>query len=463
MNEHRSSPLRSELRKATAGQRWWLLLGTALAAVTLCSCQLTPRPATGLARGSDAAVPPVAALPAASHLAATMPPAPPVAALPAGPTAVLAGEVPAAAYGVQLAAYAPVGLPGSAWTGQPGADAAPGYGPDGTPGCSSCPPAFEGAAPPPGSWRPPGISGRWPYNEYLCDGGDQGAQVEVMRDWSVWGLDQEDTVAHYDTIDGRTEVQASNPVCLYAPRFAAVRQVSGVLAHEVHDRLAGVSQPVQPNVHEERGVPTTMLQPVEPGRYVGSDGPQIFRDRARGESTTGRQLLAKFDSRFWAHEDFQLIRNGTFDNSEKARLAERLDAAAAWTDNQAVQVAIDHVTAIISTGDVNLQSVYRYDLPAGKPRVRVVKVASKRAAQPGDEVDFTIRFDNIGDQTVGNVTIADSLTTRLEYIPDTAQCDREANFGTQRNDGESLVLRWEIRSPLQVGEGGVIRFKCRVR
>ena len=128
-----------------------------------------------------------------------------------------------------------------------------------------------------------------------------------------------------------------------------------------------------------------------------------------------------------------------------------------------MQAAIDNVTAIITTNDVSLQSVFRYDLPPGKPRVRVVKVASKQAAQPGDEVDFTIRFDNIGDQTVGNVTIADSLTTRLEYIPDTAQCDREANFGTQANDGESLVLRWEIRSPLQVGEGGIIRFKCRVR
>jgi uncharacterized repeat protein (TIGR01451 family) len=95
--------------------------------------------------------------------------------------------------------------------------------------------------------------------------------------------------------------------------------------------------------------------------------------------------------------------------------------------------------------------------------LRVVKIASKKSAQPGDEVEFTIRFDNVGDQTVGNVTISDSLTTRLEYVSDTAQCDREANFGTQQNDGESLVLRWEIRSPLKVGEGGILRFKCRVR
>jgi uncharacterized repeat protein (TIGR01451 family) len=316
---------------------------------------------------------------------------------------------------------------------------------------------------PPGPWRPPGISGPWPQNEYLCDGGDQGAQAEVLRNWSVLGLDQEDTIAHYDTLDGRTEVEASNPVCLYAPRFAAVRQVSGLLTHEVHDRLAGVSVPVLPNSQEQRGVPTTVLQPMEPGRYVGTKGLQVFRERARGESMDGAQALAKFDTRFSAHEDFLLIRAGILDNAEKARLAERLEAALAWTENQAVQVTIDTVTASIATNDVGLQSVYRYDLPPGKPRLRVVKVASKKSAQPGDEVEFTIRFDNVGEQTVGNVTIADSLTTRLEYVPNTAQCDLEANFGTQENDGESLVLRWEIRRSLKVGEGGIIRFTCRVR
>jgi len=446
LNPYRSPSQFGDRHDAAPCRRFRPLAWITLATVTLCSCQLTPPPA-GLVRSGGAAAPP--ARPAVA----------PVAAMPSGPTAAISGEGSPTAYGIQLATYTPVGLPATAWTGQPEVW----LGSRCTPSCAACPPAGETAAGPPVSWRPPGIAGRWPYNEYLCDGGDQGAQVEVMRDWSVWGLDQEDTVAHYDTVDGRTEVEASNSVCLYAPRFAAVRQVSGVLAHEVHDRLADFTLPVLPGAQEQRGVPTTVLQPVETGRYVGTDGPQIFRERARGESTTGSQQLARFDTRFRAHEDFQLIRTGAFDNGEKARLAQRLEAAAAWTENQTVQVAIDTVTAIIATSDVNLQSVFRYDLPPGKPRVRVVKVASKKSAQPGDEVEFTIRFDNIGDQIVGNVTIADSLTTRLEYIPDTAQCDLEASFGTQENEGESLVLRWEIRPSLKVGEGGIIRFKCRVR
>jgi uncharacterized repeat protein (TIGR01451 family) len=92
-----------------------------------------------------------------------------------------------------------------------------------------------------------------------------------------------------------------------------------------------------------------------------------------------------------------------------------------------------------------------------------VKVASQKDALPGEEVEFTIRFDNIGTQPVGNVTIVDNLTIRLEYVPDSAQCSVEAAFFTQDNQSDSLVLRWELAEPLQPGQGGIIRFKCQVR
>ncbi|MEO8498033.1 MAG: DUF11 domain-containing protein, partial [Planctomycetota bacterium] len=75
----------------------------------------------------------------------------------------------------------------------------------------------------------------------------------------------------------------------------------------------------------------------------------------------------------------------------------------------------------------------------------------------------TIRFDNVGDQTIGNVTVIDNLSRRLEYVEDSQECSLKADFFTQPNDGESLALRWEITAPVKVGEGGVVRFKCRVR
>jgi uncharacterized repeat protein (TIGR01451 family) len=196
---------------------------------------------------------------------------------------------------------------------------------------------------------------------------------------------------------------------------------------------------------------------------MGIDGPLRFRENVRGGMLDGSERLDAVRNKFKPFERFSIIQHGKFDNSEKARLAASLDAALVWAADQAVQVTIDAVMASVATNDSGAQSVYRYDLPEGKPRLRVVKVASRKEAKPGDEIEFTIRFDNVGDQPLGNITIVDNLTTRLEYVADSAECSVQASFLTQENDGESLVLRWEIIDPLEVGQGGIIRFKCRVR
>ena len=163
------------------------------------------------------------------------------------------------------------------------------------------------------------------------------------------------------------------------------------------------------------------------------------------------------------YEDFKIIALGIYDSGEKARLAQAVDAAMVWSPKQAVQVIIDGKDASEAKGTSKPEGTFQYVLPPGKPRLQVVKVADKSQAQPGEIVEFTIRFDNVGDQTVGNVTLVDNLTTRLEYVAKSAQCSIDAEFFTQENDQESLVLRWEIKDSLAVGKGGIIRFKCRVR
>ena len=97
------------------------------------------------------------------------------------------------------------------------------------------------------------------------------------------------------------------------------------------------------------------------------------------------------------------------------------------------------------------------------PCLRVIKTASTKTARPGDIVDFTIRFDNMGDQAVSHMVLIDNLTTRLEYVAGSAQSSRPADFSTEENEGESLVLRWEFNEPLPLGAGGLVRFHCRVR
>ena len=77
-------------------------------------------------------------------------------------------------------------------------------------------------------------------------------------------------------------------------------------------------------------------------------------------------------------------------------------------------------------------------------------------------MDFTIRFHNTGTEAIGNVTIIDSLSPRLEYVDKSQETSMKVDFFTKPNDGESLELRWEIVEPLEPGDGGVIRFRCKV-
>jgi len=95
--------------------------------------------------------------------------------------------------------------------------------------------------------------------------------------------------------------------------------------------------------------------------------------------------------------------------------------------------------------------------------LRVTKIASKIAARAGEDVEFTIRYDNLSGKKIGNVTIIDNLTRRLEYVPESSESSLKANFINERNEVDSLMLRWEIIDPVEPHSGGLIRFKCRVR
>ena len=95
--------------------------------------------------------------------------------------------------------------------------------------------------------------------------------------------------------------------------------------------------------------------------------------------------------------------------------------------------------------------------------MRIIKIANKDAARPGEFVEFTLRFENIGDEPIGNVTILDNLSARLRYVEGTAQSSVQADFLADLSETGSLVLRWEIEKPLMPKEFGVVRFICKVQ
>lgn len=326
--------------------------------------------------------------------------------------------------------------------------------------CREATDAVAGNYPP--GWQPDGLVGPWPYDEYLFDGGDGEPHVQVRRDWTVNGLEMEDTVVHYDTRSGKTLVQPSNRVPIYAPRFASVRKIYGLEEQQIRESVAAIDRPQRLNSQDYRVAANTTVQPVQPGLQHGFRAPVNLRDRVRGIVIDNTKILNGVENTLLPYEDLAIIRRGQYQTAEQAKLAERSQAAITWASDQAVQVVVDGQLAHEAKGLSAAQETSVYELQ-DSTRVRIVKIASKSEALPGEEIDFTIRVDNIGEYRVGNVTVIDSLTTRLEYIPDSTSCTLDCKFYTQQNEGESLVLRWEITDPLEVGQGAIIRFKCRLR
>ena len=291
-------------------------------------------------------------------------------------------------------------------------------------------------------------------------------------------MELEDTIGHFDTIDGKRIVVPSNRIDIYAPKFGVVRRADESKAYDSAKKAIGYHVPINPKLPFQVGVPLAATQPMQTVREVGMKLAENFQYNHRdNEIFTPDITLATGQSQL-VKEDFLLERDSLVDMSEQPFLAKGIRAAVSWSLDKGVQIILDEQFASLEYGDQRAQATFTVDGISGTPRLEVLKTASTTAARPGDIVEFAIRFKNVGPQLIGNVTLVDNLTTRLEYVPESQTCqalvpdqpagadqlpDLEADFFTQINEGDSLALRWEIVTPLKPGEGGIIRFRCKVR
>ncbi len=312
------------------------------------------------------------------------------------------------------------------------------------------------------AWRPPGISGPWPRDEYLHDGGDHGSPAAVLKDRTVRGLEPEDTVVHYDTIDGRTGIQPSNRVNLYAPRFAAVRRVQTAAAAASRDQMLLAQMPRGVRRYDTSERATTALQRrgLKGRRVVQSDS--VLQRRQKGGELEGPQRMAVAESAALPQSDTVVDTPLRIDDRDQPFAVEVTDKLLVGTHVNQVQVILDGKSAVAMTSDKAAAAVFIVDEP-DNAQVRLNKSASTTWASPGDQVDFAIRYENVGDQVVGNLVILDNLTSRLQYVEGTAQSSAKAAFRAEPNANGSSLLRWEIDKPLAPGGGGTVRFRCRIR
>lgn len=303
---------------------------------------------------------------------------------------------------------------------------------------------------------------RGPSDEYLCDGGDYGVPAGVRKDREVLGLEQEDTIAHYDTVDGRTVVTPSNKVCIYAPRFAAVRKVIDAQGYTQSTATGGMLQEAAPLKAEDLGVAVVSLAEMGPQLNRRDQPASLLLDRLMPGELDRDRIVREDVGTVAPSEDLQLIATGEVIGSQGAEIARAALAAITWSGVQAPQITLENVQAKAEVSVLSPGTVYSLKEP-NSPKLRLVKLASTGAALPGEEIEFTLRFDNVGDREIEKVTIVDNLTTRLEYIADSQQSSLNATFLTDPNDGGSLVLKWQLSDPLPPGQGGVITFRCKVR
>ena len=298
--------------------------------------------------------------------------------------------------------------------------------------------------------------------EYVFDGDDRGLKIQVDPDFNVYGLDPEDTFGHFDTLDGKRIVVPSNRVAIYAPRFGAVRKIDGVVNAQFNQPTVAFYERDQTVQATDTSFATTSKQFEMPARSHGGTRASGLLDQTRG--VTVRETLVPGGTRNYQSliVGESLLRINNLDKAIGAQLQAGLQAAVAWETDLGLQVFAKGVQPIV-VRDLKIAQGLMHVESEKDPTLQVIKTANVLAARAGDQVEFTIRFDNISNKPIGNVTLMDNLTRRLVYVDGSSECTLKSEFKQDVNEAQSLALRWEITDPVEPGTGGVIRFRCRVR
>lgn len=300
-------------------------------------------------------------------------------------------------------------------------------------------------------------------DEYLFDGGDRENPVHY-DDYHRLGLDTEDTIVEYETHKGKHEVKKSNRVAVYAPRFAAIRSASSPLAGTSIDSLATTEDTIHGVGLEARTVITQHKQREQ------LEGVRM-RSRASGVETERQQGAVDQSAYISGHtklsnlfQDTGTESSGQFRQSDEARIAYQVQAAAIWSRTQFPVIAIRARSAHESKRAVKPEEYIGVeDKRKTEGNLRLVKLADKKNAEPGDVITFTIKYENIGDFDVEGIKVIDNLTPRLEYIQDSATSDRKGRLVVEDNQEGSLILTFEVDETVKGHQGGTVTFQARVR
>jgi uncharacterized repeat protein (TIGR01451 family) len=312
--------------------------------------------------------------------------------------------------------------------------------------------------------------------ECLHDGGDIGRRAGIGPGGRLEGLDPSDTVAEYTDSAGRRHVTPSNRICVCVPRYAALRNEVPLAGYETRLALAGAAEAAR---QVQVG---TLLPSLEAHKYEQLTALRL-RERAsqaQAETRLGRLIQIQVLDAYHVYEGPALALGtaavAQLTEAERLMLLRQIAFARSFTGRSgpttvqqtmgpAVVGRVEGLglyTATLETADIACVCGEVPQVMVDKP-MHLCKWADRPSAQVGDVVTFYLKYTNNGSRPIDDVAVSDSLTGRLEYIPNSAKTDRNAVFTMQQNEAGSVILRWEINGRLPPGESGIISFQARVR
>ncbi len=309
---------------------------------------------------------------------------------------------------------------------------------------------------------PPDVVASWPRDEYLCDGGD-GLYRGSADSLDQRGIEPSDTIAQFDGEFSRGHVVASNRVCIYSPRFASTRKVIHVRQEEVLARVGGLYERTRAAAESRPALASIVAQDFAPQDQISQSMNHELYESTMGLLLDDVDVLAESSDRIIPFESRRAVETIQLDGCQQLIEDQNTIEVLQWTNIDSVELAIDGRTASSITNVGPPASVYTYAVNRDEPQLRLEKSVSTGAAEPGDTIDITIHYQNIGETPINNLRIVDNLATRFEFVPDSNESTRRALFSHSDNSVDSVKLVWEIRETIEPQQAGEVQFRCKIR
>ncbi|MCA8984980.1 MAG: hypothetical protein R3C12_18065 [Planctomycetaceae bacterium] len=299
-------------------------------------------------------------------------------------------------------------------------------------------------------------------DEYLCDGGDRGYPVHYGPGTRN-GLETQDTIAEFYDETGKRHVQKTNEVCTYAPRFGAVRTVTGSSENVNVDRALGSHESVNGLAVNTRIVPIQEQQNTQLNTARVRSRPSGLETE---DITLGVNQATKLENHSKlenTNTDYAFAGQVALDRWESPVDMTGIQSAAIWTRKQSPVILASDVAGTELYSWFKPEELVGLEDKSTPGRLYIDKSADRGDAQSGDVITFTIRFRNTGDRSLSNIQIIDNLTPRLEFIEGSATSTRDGRLVVEDNQEGSLILKWELAEDLKGRTGGTVTFQARVR